>query len=387
MKIMRFLYILTILVFFSISSCKTKRQEVVEYNISLKGNNVRSLTEIVDIEEFIPLETHPDAIMNSIWRIYVTKNSDFLIFDRKGKQILLFSTKGKFIRSIGRKGNGPNEYADPLDIAYNREKNEIYVLGNQKIMVFNTEGEYLKKIKLDFFGRSIFYFKNYLLVHRAGMYSDGVNYSLLKIDMKGKIVDNLLPLIPTKGDFVFSVGKNFTGTDIGVKYIRSFDYTVYLYDGKELNPCVTFDFGKNNTSKDAILKCNSYQEFKKIINNPDRIHSINSIIEIGNYMYVRVVLNNKAYSIYINKNTGEILKYLHKNLHDLFVQVSPIDAHDDYLINIFYPYFKSSPGVNYPFRLKYSKDNTDEKLFHEFTNLLSMDIKENPVIIITKPKF
>ncbi len=382
MKIIQFLFLSVILL-----SCNSAKNEIEKIEIPLKGNNVKILAEIVDFEKFVPLETNPGGIINTVHRIFVTKTSDFLIFDKKGEAIYLFSPEGKFIRKIGKKGNGPEEYSVPLDMAYNIEDDYIYVLGDSKIMIYSSKGNFIKKIKLKFYGSTIWYFHNNLLVHRVGMYNDGFDYSLVKISMNGEIVSNLLPLIPTKGDFNFLPHNNFTYSNNNVRFFRAFDCTVYKYDGNKLLPDLIFDFGNFNAPEDLLSKCTSNKEFFQILQSESYIHSIEEFVESKDYFYVLFRLRDKAFSLYFNKKTGDYLKYFHQNFQDIFFQLGPISATPDFFINIYYPYFKSSQNLNLSFRQKYSKKLMEESVYEEYTKLYSLDIKENPVIILTIPKF
>ncbi|MCG6189589.1 6-bladed beta-propeller [Maribellus maritimus] len=125
-----------LLFFFSCSVDKTE-EEGEKIEIDLKGENIKSLYEILSFERFVYLETHPDALINSIDRLCVSAKGELIIFDRSSQKITLFSADGKYIRTIGKKGNGPQELNSAFDITFDSSKNFIYVLTqNKKIKVY-----------------------------------------------------------------------------------------------------------------------------------------------------------------------------------------------------------------------------------------------------------
>lgn len=67
--------------------------------------------------------------------------------DRHKNQVLLFDRKGKFIHKIGKKGQGPGEYASLTDIAVDEEENRIY-LGGHKLICYDFEGNYMKQVSI-----------------------------------------------------------------------------------------------------------------------------------------------------------------------------------------------------------------------------------------------
>jgi len=373
-----------------LSQCSTEKEldETVKYQISLNKKSISSLTEAVHFEKFIFLESHPDAIINQIKRLYVTKDSELIVFDKKGMKIIVFSPSGKFIKTIGMQGKGPKDFYNPQDVAFNKENNIIYVLNqNKSIQVYNFNGSFIKSIKIDSWGNSIFYYNNNLFIYRAGSLIDNENYLLTKLDLFGKVIDKFIPISNKKNAFNYLTANNFVKTISDFKFFQSFDYTIYSYSNQKLNPAIVFDFLNNSSPKDYLSTLKTQKEFRDFISNSKFVHSIDVFLELENYIYIKFMLQHKTYSFYINKETKQIKKYSHNNLHDLFVQVTAFAIHEDNLVNVYYPHYRLSKGINYKFRLRYSKDRVNDKLYNKYNMLLNLDLKENPVLIFTKPVF
>ncbi|WP_158870426.1 6-bladed beta-propeller [Maribellus comscasis] len=379
-----------VIVFVSCQS-KTNREknefsEVENYEIDLKSKNINSLNDILSFEKFVFLETIPEALIHSISRLCITDNDELIVFDERSQKIILFSNEGKFIRTIAKKGNGPHELNIASDISYDNSKDYIYVLTQGKsIKIFNSKGEFVKRIKIDIYGTSIANFENLLLVHNIAEY-DNMKHSLAVLDLDGEIKEKYLLLPEKKSNFNYQNRNNFVKTNSGVRYLTSFDYSIYSYSSQGLKTKYCFDFLSNSAPPNYVSTLNTQKEFNVFKESLNYVHSITTFLEMGDWIYLEVIFNHRTYSIYINTKTKEIKKYMHKNLHDLFVQVALRNIHGDRFISAFYPYFIRSE-VNYKFRLDYAKGKIDESIINEFKKIIAMKVDENPVVIFSKPKF
>nr|WP_262921401.1 6-bladed beta-propeller [Maribellus maritimus] len=231
----------------------------------------------------------------------------------------------------------------------------------------------------------MFVYENNLLIHNLAE-CNNMKHSLAVLDLDGIIKEKHLIIPERNPDFNYIVRNNFMKKDSKVRFFTSFNYTVFSYSKKGFKPLYYFDFLSNNSPENYISTLNSQQDFRNYITNSNYVHSIITFLELGDWVYIKFVLKQKTYSVYYNTNTREIRKYIHNNLHDLFVQITPQNVQQKEFINVFYPHYKLSGGINYEFRLKYSKGKIDSSLISEFKKLLAMKVNENPVIIFTKPK-
>ncbi len=70
------------------------------------------------------------------------------VSDSRNHFILKFDSLGKFLKKIGRKGQGPGEFSNPLYICCDdRDNLVVYDSNNGRIQIFSPEGEYLENFK------------------------------------------------------------------------------------------------------------------------------------------------------------------------------------------------------------------------------------------------
>jgi hypothetical protein len=97
----------------------------------------------------------------------------------------VFDGNGKFLNRIGNKGDAPEEYDCPDDIAYDKYNDELLVwCGNRKtIMQFKLDGTFINNIKTKCWASSLFVLaKNTYLLYLNNIHQkDGTpdNYNIL----------------------------------------------------------------------------------------------------------------------------------------------------------------------------------------------------------------
>jgi len=105
----------------------------------------------------ITLELEEDLVIGNeedenymFWRvtqILVDNEMNIYVLDHRNCHVKKFNKDGKYIRTIGRKGQGPGEFQQPL-YSYVNSKGTLYVRDFNKISVFNKDGKFLRTISL-----------------------------------------------------------------------------------------------------------------------------------------------------------------------------------------------------------------------------------------------
>lgn len=155
-------YISILLGIIIITSCNNSK------NPSAAGNKVVTVTDLpyfIDIEknltetksiplssigkelEYIPLETDPNCMIQSIQ--HITFSEDFM-FIADYTKILQFDRKGKFLRQIGANGRGPGEYSGITGFCIDPKNKKIFVnvcSDGCKILEFDFNGLFIKSYK------------------------------------------------------------------------------------------------------------------------------------------------------------------------------------------------------------------------------------------------
>lgn len=103
------------------------------------------IQEIADVE-YLPIETNDSMLWLGREINYV---DDDIIMAANDKSGVLFHDRksGKALYSFHRKGNGPEEYRALSSVAYDKEKNEVFVLDmmSSKYYVYDDKGKFIRK--------------------------------------------------------------------------------------------------------------------------------------------------------------------------------------------------------------------------------------------------
>ena len=157
------------------------------------------LQDFMDVE-YVPLETSDEFLSQG--RISYVGDNIIVAANKKQGDILLFDrATGKGIRKINHKGFGPEEYIMPYNVILFEDKNEMFVNDGptSKIQVYDLDGNYKRTIK----------------------YKQGALVSLL-IDFNDDyfLSQNIFdPIMQDAGEtFIYLSKKDGTMTDIKVPY-------------------------------------------------------------------------------------------------------------------------------------------------------------------------
>ena len=138
-----YLFVLGYLLF----SCNngTNNSELLEIPVDIDQNYSLPLSEIAEITA-IELELTDESLINpqqmNIKRIILFDNN-VIIAERK--KILVFNTDGKFVRSIGSKGQGPGEYIDIRNLAMDKKNKRLFVNASPKIICYDLDGNFIRE--------------------------------------------------------------------------------------------------------------------------------------------------------------------------------------------------------------------------------------------------
>ena len=78
-------------------------------------------------------------------RIAIDDDDNIYILDRRGAHVKVFDSSGTYIRTIGRKGQGPGEFQNPIEMFITHD-NEMVVedFANRRLSFYALDGEHLK---------------------------------------------------------------------------------------------------------------------------------------------------------------------------------------------------------------------------------------------------
>lgn len=143
-KILPFLLVIFIL------SCRNEDKNLTELpliRLKIEKPNFSSLqplrlSEFVDSIEYVQLETTNESLMTYIGTQAISPVDNFLLFNTLFSVLQFDATSGKFMRSIGQKGQGPEEYTVVHNLCCDKENQNIIIKGGgkQHFMMFDYEG-------------------------------------------------------------------------------------------------------------------------------------------------------------------------------------------------------------------------------------------------------
>lgn len=107
--------------------------------------NSNLISENLLLSKIVALETVDASLIRHIKR--VIKHDDKLIVLNSGIEVLIFNKEGEFLNKINKRGNGPTEYTNIVDIALDDNSENIIIYSdNFKLLVFDLMGNYVSQV-------------------------------------------------------------------------------------------------------------------------------------------------------------------------------------------------------------------------------------------------
>ncbi len=140
--------LILMLILYSCSNDSTTSIKSIDV-LTPTGPELKNLSDIATDIQYIPLETHPKALMKFVSGLKVTDDKFYI---RNVSELLCFDKSGKFLYKLNKQGRGPEEYLYLSDYDINPEKKEVVVLSGDKLVFFNeldTGFRYSRQLNLD----------------------------------------------------------------------------------------------------------------------------------------------------------------------------------------------------------------------------------------------
>jgi len=248
---LRFPAIFPLLLVILLSSCKPPapapegliRIPILEKNFLLND----TLSNYLKIEKLVRLEAHPDALMGLITRVEAVDNLIFIQKQDRSEELLVFSSEGKYLRKICNKGKGPGE-AVMLDGFYvDSVYKQVYMVDwANKVIIKDYDGNLISEFKCPYGASDLVMLDKDHLVFAAGGKSE-----VYVTDLSGKEIHRFLYYeIP----FHFGFRLPLIKTGGGALFQRYMDDTLYLVNRDTIRPRYLIDFGKNALTRKQFLQ-------------------------------------------------------------------------------------------------------------------------------------
>ena len=148
---------LLLIVCIAFCSCKESKQNYTNIKtstINYVNCNIKPLDEIplelLGEKEYVLLDNNPDCFLNFISKV-ITNNNYIFILDPNLYKIAVFDNKGKAITTIGKRGQGPEEYLSITDFSIDNTGNIYFIDGVlDELFIFDRNFKFKERKKLPF---------------------------------------------------------------------------------------------------------------------------------------------------------------------------------------------------------------------------------------------
>lgn len=123
--------------------------------------------------------------------VKVDSQGNIYVLDAGNHRVQKFDKNGNYLQTIGRKGQGPGEFASIYNMLFDNQNN-LYVKGMRIIHIFNNKGEFIRNVT---FPISLHNFavntEGNFIVSGFITSEKGQNYGVMITDSTGKIIKNI----------------------------------------------------------------------------------------------------------------------------------------------------------------------------------------------------
>jgi hypothetical protein len=231
----------------NLQSCKepNKQHDLVEIQVDLtKSDKKIGISQLFDHVKAIKLETTSESILPEFNKILVHENR---IYISTGSEIFIFSTDGKFINTVSKEGQGPGEYNNISDIAYDETKEEFQILdaGLKRVMVYDKDFNYLRNYNIGRYAINFSISSNGMTVFNCGNDIAGdMDSKIMLFDDEG-LKFEYLPIDPLKANYLhFRLFNCMSHFEDKIAFTDAHNDTIYYIDGEKCYPNYYVNIGK-----------------------------------------------------------------------------------------------------------------------------------------------
>lgn len=296
----------------STSDNKTIGSIDLPYLIDIEKNLTKTksipLSSIGKQLEYIPLETNPNCMIQSIQ--HITFSEDFM-FIADYTKILQFDRKGKFLRQIGANGRGPGEYLGITGFCIDPKNKKIFVNvchDGCEILEYDFNGSFIKSYNQPWRSYQFIVYDTTGFIFHFTHDNDSIVYSKYNF----YITDHELnPIYKIKRNFIRK--SNIDAREIPLYYYKSIlhfkQYTVdtlFTLENEKPKPYAIFKLGKSKLDPNIMFdgrNPNVAEMIKEIAN----YFEISKILENENYLFTNIAFGVADSSLHciFNKQSAE----------------------------------------------------------------------------------
>lgn len=241
-----------------LASCSSQTKETGDnvLKATLKETEV-SLKDLFSRIEVIPLETNDTALMDHVHRIRKVNNKYYILNeDYPGFtyiNILVYDAEGNFLHTIGKKGQGPEEYPWLIyDMDIDAEKDLVYMMSPSGMLyLYRTDGSFVRKMNMPeglIYHGLQFLNSNQLLSWAGGTDIDNDAMCVLDAD-SAKLIKGLWR---DHNDPNWDIIEFTYAYQDKIYFTPSIDRQVYEVTSNSLRIAYEWDFGEDNYDASSV---------------------------------------------------------------------------------------------------------------------------------------
>ncbi len=241
-----------------LAACSSQTKETGDnvLKATLKETEV-SLKDLFSRIEVIPLETNDTALMDHVHRIRKVNNKYYILNeDYPGFtyiNILVYDAEGNFLHTIGKKGQGPEEYPWLIyDMDIDAEKDLVYMMSPSGMLyLYRTDGSFVRKMNMPeglIYHGLQFLNSNQLLSWAGGTDIDNDAMSVLDAD-SAKLIKGLWR---DHNDPNWDIIEFTYAYQDKIYFTPSIDRQVYEVTSDSLRMAYEWDFGEDNYDASSV---------------------------------------------------------------------------------------------------------------------------------------
>ena len=365
-----------------------QRFEKINLEMGMNETASLNLSDISDELYYVILETTSDIIISDI--DIIKKSGNMFFISSLPPLLSVFDKTGKFVHNIGKQGRGPNEYTYLSAFTINDSEKQIYVYSKMpdKILVYKSDGEYLKQIKFPDFQpvSNIEFISENCFVIMKGNFQGNTPYSYSIYNRDFRLIMNAIKPFQYKTNGAFTMKHEFSYYHFGNKFFikeNFFNDTLYLFSEKSgFIPYYTFYYGRFKPP--VKLKT----DFKLMVDRNDLKYIImRNIFETHKYLLYSYIYNKLDYYGFYDKASKKAHSFQRnaiKNDIDSGPGFKPLYQKNNELIGFIHAYELIAHVASSAFKNSTPKYPDKKRELECLANSLSEN--DNPVLMIVKLK-
>lgn len=307
----RYIYLYSLILCLLSCSLENQRTDDRSISVDIEQRDIISVYDLFSDIELIPLETTSESLVREVSKIIPFKDR-YYILDQARRRLFVFDHKGNFLFVINDQGDGPNQYINMSDVAFDRLNEKIVVLSaqNQALYFYDMDGNYLDKKRLPDIATGAYVSLQILNKDTICFYTaDPLN--------KLKFYSFSQDTIFCESQVNESKGDIFTRNRFSIQgsYCNALNNTVYSLEKGFLTELYSWDFGDMNNSveeleypvrwsKEVLIK------YRDDIYNSKQVNYV--ILEHGQsdlYRYAHLIRKNKSVHLFNDRHTGKTILF------------------------------------------------------------------------------